>query len=105
MTDAATDQMITPALVRLDVSLGADKTEVIRALAAQVADAGRTSDPDRLAEDALAREATSADRAARRHRDPALPHRARSTYPPWRSPGSPRRPTSAPRTAPPTWRS
>jgi PTS system fructose-specific IIC component len=52
--------MITPALVRLDVSLGSEKTEVIRALAAQVAAAGRTGDPDRLAEDALDRETTSA---------------------------------------------
>ncbi len=51
--------MITPALVRLDASLGSDKTEVIRALAAQVAEAGRTTDADQLAEDALAREATS----------------------------------------------
>lgn len=58
-----TDQnasMITPELVRLDVSLGSDKTETIRALARQVADAGRTTNPDGLAEDALAREATSA---------------------------------------------
>jgi fructose PTS system EIIBC or EIIC component len=61
MTDpSGSDQMITAALVRLDVSLGSDKTEVIRALAAQVAAAGRTQDPGRLAEDALAREATSA---------------------------------------------
>jgi fructose PTS system EIIBC or EIIC component len=61
MTDTSrTEEMITPGLVRLDVSLGSDKTEVIRALAAQVAAAGRTTDPDRLAEDALARESTSA---------------------------------------------
>src|SRR5213080_4579073 len=56
----APESMITPALVRLDVSLGSEKTEVIRALAAQVAAGGRTQDPDRLAQDALAREATSA---------------------------------------------
>ena len=58
-----TDQnasMITPELVRLDVSLGSDKTEVIRALARIAAEAGRTTNPDGLAEDALAREATSA---------------------------------------------
>ena len=56
MTETAgADGLIVPALVRLDVSLGADKTEVIRALAAQVAEAGRTTDPDRLAQDALAR--------------------------------------------------
>jgi PTS system fructose-specific IIC component len=61
MTETSgTDAMITPALVRLDVSLGTDKTDVIRALAAQVADAGRTRDPDQLSQDALAREATSA---------------------------------------------
>ena len=57
---SGTEEMITPALVRLDVSLGSDKTEVIRALAAQVAEAGRTTDPGQLVEDALAREATSA---------------------------------------------
>ncbi len=61
MTDSTgTQPMITPGLVRLDASLGTDKTDVIRALAALVADAGRTGDADGLAEDALAREATSA---------------------------------------------
>ena len=61
MTDTTgSEPMIVPALVRLDVSLGTDKTEVIRALAAQVAEAGRTQDPEQLTEDALAREATSA---------------------------------------------
>jgi PTS system fructose-specific IIC component len=60
MTDpTGTEGFITPALVRLDVSLGSDKTAVIRALAAQVADAGRTTDAERLAQDALAREETS----------------------------------------------
>ncbi len=60
MTDTAGDtEMITAALVRRDVSLGQATTEVIRALARQVADAGRTADPDRLAADALAREETS----------------------------------------------
>ncbi|MGZ4429193.1 MAG: PTS sugar transporter subunit IIA, partial [Nocardioidaceae bacterium] len=52
-------QMITPDLVRLDASLGSDKNDVIRALAGIVADAGRTANPDGLAADALAREATS----------------------------------------------
>jgi PTS system fructose-specific IIC component len=52
--------MITPGLVALDVSLGSDKTEVIRALARQVAAAGRTGNADGLADDALARESTSA---------------------------------------------
>ena len=61
MTDTSgTEAMITPELIRLDVSLGADKTEVIRALAGVVAEAGRTTDPDGLAADAMAREATSA---------------------------------------------
>ena len=55
----ASTPMITEELVRLDVSLGADKTETIRGLARLAADAGRTSSADGLAEDALAREATS----------------------------------------------
>jgi PTS system fructose-specific IIC component len=63
MTDSSgtneMEPMIVPALVRLDVSLGTNKTEVIHSLAAQVAEAGRTTDPARLAEDALAREALS----------------------------------------------
>jgi PTS system fructose-specific IIC component len=60
MTDpSGTEGFITPALVRLDVSLGSDKSEVIHALAAQVADAGRTSDAGQLARDAMVREATS----------------------------------------------
>ena len=53
------DPMITTQLVRLDVSLGADKEAVIRGLAAVAAEAGRTTDADGLTEDALAREATS----------------------------------------------
>ncbi|HEU4512606.1 MAG TPA: fructose-specific PTS transporter subunit EIIC [Nocardioidaceae bacterium] len=52
--------LITPALVRLDTSLGSDKHEVIRALAGVVADAGRSDDAEGLAHDALAREETSA---------------------------------------------
>ncbi|HET9419934.1 MAG TPA: fructose-specific PTS transporter subunit EIIC [Nocardioides sp.] len=52
--------LITPALVRLDAPLGSDKEAVIRALAEVVDDAGRASDSDQLAADALAREATSA---------------------------------------------
>ena len=51
--------LISPDLVRLDVSLGADKTSVIRSLAAVVAEAGRTTDVDGLTADALAREETS----------------------------------------------
>ncbi len=51
--------IITEELVRLDVSLGDDKTAVIRGLADLVAQAGRTASPEGLTEDALAREATS----------------------------------------------
>src|SRR3954451_12012072 len=60
MTDTTgAPPMITPELVRLDVSLGSDKHDVIRALAAQVAEAGRTRNADGLDTDALAREGTS----------------------------------------------
>ncbi|MGZ5417632.1 MAG: PTS fructose transporter subunit IIABC [Nocardioides sp.] len=51
--------IISPELVRLDVSLGDDKTAVIRGLADIVAASGRTADAAGLADDALAREATS----------------------------------------------
>ena len=61
--------LITTELVRLDVSLGRDKTEVIRALAAVVADAGRTTDPDQL---------TPTPWPARRPRRPACPAASRS---------------------------
>jgi PTS system fructose-specific IIC component len=53
-------QMITDDLVRLDVDLGTDKHDVIRALARVVEDAGRATDVDQLTDDALAREATAA---------------------------------------------
>ncbi|MFC4786663.1 PTS fructose transporter subunit IIABC [Nocardioides sp. MAHUQ-72] len=51
--------LITTDLVRLDVDLGSDKLGVIRALADVVGGAGRAVDTAQLAEDALAREATS----------------------------------------------
>src|SRR6188472_436742 len=51
--------LITGALVRLDADLGAEKHDAIRALARIVSDAGRTSDPDQLAADAIAREETA----------------------------------------------
>ena len=51
--------LITSALVRLDADLGAEKHDVIRALARIVSEAGRTTDPDRLADDAIAREGTA----------------------------------------------
>src|SRR6476469_3330789 len=52
------DQIPTD-LVRLDVQLGFEKLAVIRALADVVGGAGRATDVSQLAEDALAREATS----------------------------------------------
>ncbi|MGY1710024.1 fructose-specific PTS transporter subunit EIIC [Geodermatophilus sp. SYSU D00758] len=52
--------LITPDLVALDTDLGADKTQVVRSLAALVAGAGRATTADALAEDALAREAQAA---------------------------------------------
>jgi PTS system fructose-specific IIC component len=51
--------LITTDLVRLDVNLGSDKYEVIRALAGIVSDAGRSTSVEELVEDVLAREATS----------------------------------------------
>ncbi|WP_404433409.1 fructose-specific PTS transporter subunit EIIC [Microbacterium lacus] len=47
---------ITPALVSLDVGLGADKSAVIRALAERVVAQGRATDADALYADAWARE-------------------------------------------------
>lgn len=52
--------LITTDLVRLGADWGADKHDVIRALAAVVDDAGRASSKDQLVEDAFARESTSA---------------------------------------------
>ena len=51
--------LITTDLVRLDADLGAEKHDVIRALAWVVADAGRSTDPDQLAADAITREGTA----------------------------------------------
>jgi PTS system fructose-specific IIC component len=48
--------LITPSLVLLDVNLGAERSEVIRALAALVVDAGRASGVDALYADAWERE-------------------------------------------------
>ena len=52
--------LITTDLVRLGADWGQDKHDVIRGLASVVDDAGRATDRDQLAEDAFAREATSA---------------------------------------------
>ncbi len=51
--------LITTDLVRLDVGLGPDKHDAIRALAAVVDGAGRANDVEQLIQDALAREETS----------------------------------------------
>lgn len=51
--------LITTDLVRLGADWGADKHDVIRALAAVVDDAGRATSVDQLVDDAFAREATS----------------------------------------------
>jgi PTS system fructose-specific IIC component len=51
--------LITSALVRLDADLGAEKHDVIRALAGIVADAGRSGDADQLAADVITREGTA----------------------------------------------
>ena len=52
--------LITPHMVVLDQPLGTTSEEVISALAGVVAAAGRTSRPEDIVRDALAREATSA---------------------------------------------
>ena len=53
-------ELMTPQLVRLDADLGGSKEEVIAALAAVVADAGRADDVAVLERDLLAREAKAA---------------------------------------------
>ncbi|GAA1082158.1 PTS fructose transporter subunit IIABC [Tsukamurella spumae] len=55
-----TESIIATDLVALDVSAGADKTEVIGYLAGRITDAGRSTSVDGLVEAALAREAQSA---------------------------------------------
>lgn len=60
MSEPTTTDLITPALVRLDADLGADKHAVIRALAETLGAAGRAVDVEQLVADAEAREATSA---------------------------------------------
>ncbi len=96
--------LITTDLVRLDVDLGSDKLNVIRALADVVGSAGRATDTAQLVEDVLAREATSSTGLPG---GIAIPHcRTReSRSRPSSSPDSARRSTSAPRTGRPTWRS
>jgi PTS system fructose-specific IIC component len=49
-------ETITPGLVSLDVDLGTEKSDVIRALAGRVVSQGRASDADALFADAWARE-------------------------------------------------
>lgn len=55
-----TERLLTPDLVRLDADLGDDKEAAIRRLASFAAEGGRTTDPELLASDALARESTAA---------------------------------------------
>ena len=87
-----TDLDHQPDLVRLDVDLGARQARRDpRAGRRRSPTPAAPTDADQLAADALAREGTSADRAARRHRHPALPHRPASRSRRSRSPGS--RPT------------
>ncbi|WP_028645810.1 PTS fructose transporter subunit IIABC [Nocardioides sp. URHA0020] len=52
-------ELINADLVRLDADLGAEKHDVIRALARVVDEAGRATSADQLVEDAFAREAKS----------------------------------------------
>ncbi|MEQ6901106.1 fructose-specific PTS transporter subunit EIIC [Nocardioides sp. YIM 152588] len=54
------NDLITSDLVRLGADWGADKREVIRAMAGIVGDAGRATDTEQLVADAFAREDTSA---------------------------------------------
>ncbi|MCQ9342459.1 PTS fructose transporter subunit IIABC [Corynebacterium kozikiae] len=54
-----TQHVINSQLVRLDVDFGTSTTEVINNLAQIVADAGRASDANQLAADAIARESKS----------------------------------------------
>lgn len=53
-------ELITTDLVVLDATFGDTKDDVIRALAQRVADAGRSTDPSGLADDAFEREGKSA---------------------------------------------
>lgn len=53
-------QLITEQLVVLDQPMGPTKDDVIKALARLVADAGRSDNPEGLADDAFARESKSA---------------------------------------------
>ncbi|MGA9343747.1 MAG: fructose PTS transporter subunit IIA, partial [Nocardioidaceae bacterium] len=52
-------ELINPQLVALDATYGGTKDDVIRALARLIADAGRSTNADGLAEDAFSREAKS----------------------------------------------
>ncbi|MGW5917398.1 PTS fructose transporter subunit IIABC [Nocardia fluminea] len=54
------DSIITPDLIALDADLGADKGEVITALAGELAATGRATDAAAVAEAALTRESQSA---------------------------------------------
>ncbi|WP_153505496.1 PTS fructose transporter subunit IIABC [Cumulibacter manganitolerans] len=69
-------ELITTELVDLDAAYGATKDDVITALAARIAEAGRSTDAGRLAADVFAREAKSSTGMPGRF---AIPH-CRSEY-------------------------
>ncbi|MCW2776205.1 MAG: lactose transporter subunit [Nocardioides sp.] len=56
MTDSPAP-IVTPQIVSLDVALGDDSTQIVRALTGLLADAGRVDDVDVFVEAVLAREA------------------------------------------------
>ena len=77
MTSTASRPIIDADLVLLDVDAGADKQAVIGRLVGRLADAGRTSRPRRPDRRRDGPRRAVGHRAARRHRDPALPLAAR----------------------------
>ena len=97
-------ELINESLVRLDADLGAEKTDVINAMAGIVGDAGRATDVEQLAADALARERRRPPASTVASPSPTAAARV-SRCRRWPSSGCRRASTSAPRTGPRTWRS
>ncbi len=85
--EVTVSETITPGLVSLDVRLGADKSDVIRALAARVVAQGRATDARGPLRRRVGARGEGRDRAARRHRDPARQERGRDRRRRSRSPG------------------
>ena len=82
--------MITPDLVRLDADLGSRQGRPSsEPLAGVVASAGRTTQTDQLVDRRPGSGGDLPDRAARRHRDPALPLRGRRRADPGLRPAVP----------------